>query len=359
MRVGTLTFPGSPSHGAALQMYALWKVLHDLGCDVEVINYSTDIVIHNRNKKLHYSTLKKVKNSVIRLIIKNSSTSFQNFESKVLKYPIKAINTPAGISAVADRYDRIIVGSDQVWNPIVTGNDMNFYLKFIQDSRAKSTYAPSFGSDDVADEDKEEIAKYLSDITYLCARETQGAQIIKNLTGRDVPVVLDPTFLIEKMQWETLEKKPKYKKEYVLFYNIKPSPSLRAFAQKLADENNLILVTIGGGVRDKFNPNKHPEFGVGPAEFLGLINNAKYVVTNSFHGTAFSIIYRKNFYVEYSTDTNSRLINIINTLDLKECVVTENTSVSNPVSVDYSKSEILLEQNIKNSMDYLKTIIEG
>ena len=356
MRIGTLTFPNSPSHGAALQMYALWKTLENLDCEVEVINYVTSVVNHQITKNASLSIFKKIKNSAINHIIANSKESFLIFESQVKKYPPESIGLDE-INELADRYDRIIVGSDQVWNPVVTGNDMNFYLKFLSDSSKKATYAPSFGNDDVAEEDKEEIAKLLADIPYLSAREKQGAEIIKRLTGREVPVVLDPTFLLSKSDWKKLEKKPKYKKEYVLFYTIKPSPALRAFAQRLADEQGLILVTIGGRARDKFNPKKHSAFGVGPAEFLGLISNAKYVVTNSFHGTAFSVIYRKNFYVEYSTDTNSRLINLIEGLELSECVA-DSKSAPQPIDIDYSKAEILLNKQVEQSMDYLKSVIK-
>ena len=358
MKVGTLTFPNSPSHGASLQMYALWKTLEKLGCEAEVINYVTNIVNHQALKTRSLSVFKKFKSNIINQIIETPKESFLKFESQIKKYPSKPIGLNE-IDELENRYDRIIVGSDQVWNPVVTGNDMNFYLKFVKDPSVKASYAPSFGNDDVAEEDKAEISKYLADLTYLCARENQGAKIIKDLTGREVPVVLDPTFLLSKNEWQPLEKKPKYKKEYVLFYTVKPSPSLRAFAQKLADEQGLILVTIGGRARDKFNPNKHPEFAVGPSEFLGLISNAKYVVTNSFHGTAFSIIYRKNFYVEYSSDTNSRLTNIIDMLGLDMCVANENTDVFNAVNVDYKEAEVILNEKIDYSMDYLKSVIKG
>lgn len=359
MKVGTLTFPNSPSHGAALQMYALWKTLIDLGCDAEVINYTTDIVIHSRNKSVPLSLKSKLKSIIFKAILKSNTSSFRDFESLIAKYPNKPISCVSDINSIADRYDRIIVGSDQVWNPVVTGNDMNFYLKFLNDSSVKASYAPSFGNDDVAAEDKAEISLLLSDFKYLCAREKQGADIIKSLTGREVPIVLDPTFLVDCEHWKTIETKPKYKKDYVLFYNIKPSKSLLAFAQRLADANNCILVTIGGRVADKFNPKKHPAFGVGPSEFLGLISNAKYVVTNSFHGTALSLIYNKNFYIEYSTDTNSRLINLANIFGFKDNIVNDNTDVHHPISVDYDHINKVLNIEKEKSLEYLRSIIKG
>ena len=158
MKVGTLTFPNSPSHGAALQMYALWKVLSDLGCDAEVINYSTDIVIHNKKNNIKPSAKARVKKLVNEILgIKSSKPAFKRFEQNIVKYPQNPIDKTDKINIIDNRYDRIFVGSDQVWNPIVTGNDMNFYLKFVNDPSVKASYAPSFGNDDVANEDKEEI----------------------------------------------------------------------------------------------------------------------------------------------------------------------------------------------------------
>ncbi|MBQ9805133.1 MAG: polysaccharide pyruvyl transferase family protein [Clostridia bacterium] len=357
MKVGILTFPGSPSHGAALQMFALYQTLREKGIDVDVINYIPPQVNHRRVSPK--SLKSRLVFLVAKLFVKSSKPSFKEFEAQLNKFPSVPIETTEQMQELAARYDRIIVGSDQVWNPVVTGNDMNYYLAFSQNAAQKASYAPSFGVANVADADKEQIASLLSDFTYLCAREERGAEIIKELTGRSVPVVIDPTMLVSRDEWLKQPKKVKLPKgKYVLLYTIKPSPALKRFAKAFADRHGLRLVTIGGRLREFITKKDvYPVSGIGPAEFLYLANGAEYVITNSFHGSAFSIILEKNFYVEYSSDTNSRLTNIVKTFGLESCVVTDETLNLPPVTVDYEKVKPILQEKQREALTYLNGVI--
>ncbi len=357
MKVGILTFPGSPSHGASLQMFALYQTLREKGVEVEIINYIPKHVIHSRSHK------KNIKTHLIafasKFFVKSAKPAFERFEAQLNKYPSIPAESTEQMQELAARYDRIIVGSDQVWNPAVTGNDMNYYLAFSQNTAQKASYAPSFGVASVADADKEQIASLLSDFTYLCAREKRGAEIIAELTGKSVPVVIDPTMLVSKSNWlkqQTAVKLPAQK--YVLLYTIKPSPSLKRFAKAFADKHGLRLVTIGGRLREFITKKElYPVSGIGPSEFLNLVNSAEYVITNSFHGSAFSIILEKNFYVEYSSDTNSRLTNIVKTFELENCVVTDESLNLPPVKVDYEKVNPILQEKQREALTYLNKVI--
>lgn len=354
MKVGTLTYPGSPSHGASLQMFALYRVLKDMGTDVEVLNYIPDTVIHKKRPP------KGFKDRIAGLFLKDSEVAFRKFESRIQISPETPITTTEALKEYTQVHDRIIVGSDQVWNPVVTGNDMNFYLEFCDDASQKGSYAPSFGVDRVAEEDREKIAKLLSDITYLSAREERGKEIIYELTGREVPVVLDPTFLMDGEEWRKLKKPSGAKGNYVFVYTIKPSPKLRQTAQRFADKHGYKLVYISGGlhgVMDKFNPKKHAVFGVGPAEFLDLIDNAKYVFTNSFHGAALSIILNKNFFVEFSSDTNSRLITLIKKFELEESIIDCDKFDYAQRQINYENANRILEEKREESLSYLEGIV--
>ncbi|MBE7038971.1 MAG: polysaccharide pyruvyl transferase family protein [Ruminococcaceae bacterium] len=357
MKIGILTFPNSPSHGASLQMFGLYYTLLKKGHDVEIINYTSPRVIHRR--KNGKKTLRsRMVGFVSGFFVKSSKKPFEDFEKQIKMFPQTPIGTTDEIKAIASRYDRIIVGSDQVWNPVVTGGDLNFYLKFSDNPMQKASYAPSFGISEVTGNDKDEIAELLADFKYLCVREKRGAEIIKELTGKDVPVVIDPTLLVEKSVWEEKKKNIKLPKgKYVLFYTIKPSPKLKKFAQDFCDKHNYTLITIGGRLREFIRWDKHPVSGIGPAEFLGLVNGAEYVVTNSFHGTAFSIIFNKNFYVEYSSDTNSRLTNIVDTFKLSNCVVNEDTLQVEPVKVDYENVNRILKKEKDKSLNYLEAVV--
>lgn len=355
MKVGTLTFPGSPSHGASLQMYALYTKLKTLGVDTEIINYVPDSVNHKKLTKSGW------KDAVAGIFLKNSKKAFERFERQISICPRNEIKTTEELKKYTQSHDRIIVGSDQVWNPVVTGNDMNFYLEFCENNQIKASYAPSFGVDQVAQEDKEKIAKLLSEITYLSAREERGKELIYELTGRDVPVVLDPTFLVDAQDWRKIKKPSGAKGDYVFVYTIKPSAKLRKTAQNYADKHGYKLVYISGGlhgVLDKFNPNKHPVFGVGPSEFLDLIDNAKCVFTNSFHGAALSIILNKNFYVEFSSDTNSRLITLIKKFELEDSIIDCDKFDYAIRKIDYQKANHIIKEKRKESLSYLKGIVE-
>ncbi len=359
MKVGILTFPGSPSYGAALQMFALYDVLSEK-CEVEIINYIPKKVIHRRSVKRGF--VKNVAAKVYHLFIKDNKQQFSTFESQIKKFPEKEISTTEELKEIVSRYDRVIVGSDQVWNPVIIKDDMNYFLEFC-DHDQKASYAPSFGSEKV-EQNVEKITELLGDFKYLCVREERGAQIIKELIGKDVPVVLDPTLLRSKTDWiEQIKKARHTKKPYVLYFTVKPSESLIKFAEKFSKENGYELIVIGSFgspkdlIREKIRNKRKFLFGVGPAEFLSLVNDAAFVMTNSFHGTAFSIIFEKEFYVEFSSDTNSRLENIIDICGLEKRVISKETSYEIPELIDYANvGERLNEHRLKSS-DYLEKVI--
>lgn len=359
MKVGIFTFPGSPSYGAALQMFALHTVLSEK-CDVEVINYIPEGVIHRKSRKKSF--FKAVVAKVYHLFVKESKKQFEVFESQIEKYPEKPIATTEELKAIASRYDRIIAGSDQVWNPVVTSGDVNYYLEFCTHEQ-KASYAPSFGNEKI-EKDVEKIATLLNDFKYLSVREEEGAKIIEELTGKKVPVVLDPTLLLPKSVWQNqiIKGKHSYGK-YVLYFTVKPSDTLMKFAEKFAEENGYKLLVIGtyGSPKElfyeKLKNKKTFLFGVGPAEFLSFVNDAEFIITNSFHGTAFSIIFNKDFYVEYSSDTNSRLKNIIRLFELEKCVIDKNTAYKKPTSVDYTDINKKMTLYREESLNYLNSII--
>lgn len=361
MKIGILSFPNVVSHGASLQMFALYNKLSELGCEVEIINFCSKDGIkyqNTRNTTLSEVVISRFKKAVNNVFLENQWKVFRKFENQMTLYPSQTITTDEELRTLSDRYDRIIVGSDQVWNPSITGSTLGFYLDFVPDKRRKASYAPSFGVEQIDDDKKEQISALLKDFSFLSVREKKGAKIIKELTGLEVPVVLDPTFLLNREQWLNIAKPPKKSYgDYVLYYTVKPSPTLLEKSMQFAKETGRKFVQIGGGVRDILNREKIVADGVGPAEFLGLISNASYVITNSFHGVALSINLHKNFYVEYSSKTNSRLTNIIKTFDLQHCVVDGIISSQNPINIDYSEVNLTLSKLKEESLSYLESVV--
>lgn len=358
MKIAIMSFPGSPSHGASLQMYALYTTIKNLGQEPVILNYIPKELFDKYNHTGEKTLKSFVINSISKLIIPSTSKAFFNFEVNWKKLPKNILTDKSKLNELTKDIDRIVVGSDQVWNMDITFNDYSFFLEFCDEDEKKASYAPSFGNDDIYEKDKNKIGKLLSRFSYLSAREKRGCEIVKNLTGRNIPMVCDPTFLLNKEEWEEISKKTKYKDKYILLYNIKYSPSLYQKAFQFAKSQNLKLVIIGGRLRDYFNKKEIHAFGVGPAEFLGLIGGAEYIFTNSFHGTALSIIYRKNFYVEYSSNTNIRLINLVEATGLNQCVTkVDDKHIKSYNSIDYNKVERRLNPIIEESKKYLKKVV--
>lgn len=359
MKVGILTYPNTASLGASLQMYSLYKVLADLDCDVEIINYAPPN-LHNRLNQptvsLPARIKQRLKNAVIAMVIPRAKPLFRVFENQMIKMPETPTSSTADLRELSSRYDRIIVGSDQVWNEKITGHDSNFYLEFCEDDSKKASYAASFGNEDVEEAERNRIAELLSRFSYISVREKQGQSIVRDLIGRTPALVLDPTLLITPSE---LRKQivPYRENGYVLFYTIKPSPKLRQTAQIFADMHGLKLVFMNTKVKDRFDRTKHPAFGIGPREFLGLVDGAEYIFTNSFHGVAISVALRKPFYVEFSSDTNSRLRNIVELLDVKQCIVDDSVLDKCPVEIDYDRVDEKLTQLRESSLAYLRGVL--
>lgn len=357
MRVGILTYPNTNSLGASLQMYALYRVVSKLGHEAEVINYDPPN-LHNRrsnmSKTQERSLITCVKQRMIQCLVPQAQPKFDRFEGQLTKVPPIATSESAVLRELAERYDRIVVGSDQVWNEQITGHDYNFYLEFCADDSKKVSYAASFGNDDVLEEERHYIAELLGKFRCISVREVQGQQIVEKLIGVKPNLVLDPTLLIDSSELKKQIVPYPITKKYVLFYNIKPSMRLRKIAQEFADKNGYVLVFLNGRVKDRFDKRKYPAYGIGPREFLGLVHGAEYVFTNSFHGVAISVALNKNFYVEYSTDTNSRLTNLIEMLELEKCVVSDSIVYNEPVLIDYALVEEKLAIMKKQSLEYLR-----
>ncbi len=353
MKVGILTFPHSPSLGAMLQMGSLYHVIEEMGHEVEIINYVSNKVNHQQKRPM---TMKTIAIHILsKLFLKSSRPSFQEFEARLQMFPEQPVSEISDLSVIENRFDRIIVGSDQVWNPVVTGHDLNFYLEFCKDPKKKASYAASFGYMQADQNYIDRITELLNDFSYLSVRERDGQQIIKDLTGRNSKLVLDPTLLVSEKYLRSIMVPNARSNKYVLFFCIKPSSKLYDTARVYAEKNGYELLTIGGRMKDRLDPRKHPVFGAGPKEFLGLINGAQCVFTNSFHGMAISVALHRDFYVEFSSDTNSRLINLTELLGLGSRVVKDEPLYEK--RMDYSNVDIILDKEREVSMNYLKEVL--
>ena len=230
------------------------------------------------------------------------------------------------IQQIAKSFDAIITCSDQLWSPAGLGT--NFYnLMFVPDSIRKVSFASSFGVSQIPWYQKKATARYLSRIDYVSCRENRGAEIVKELTGREVPVLMDPVFAFDKNEWaNTVHEEKVYNEPYIFCYLLGSNLSHREAVKKFAQEKGLKVVFLK--YLDQY-VDYDADFGditpfdVDPDRFLNILRGAEYVFTDSFHGCAFSIIMKKEFVVfnRYSATSgaskNSRIDTVLSNLGLE------------------------------------------
>jgi len=360
MKVGILTFPNSVSYGAVLQMYALQQAVKLLGHDAEVINYHNAYMKQERHCG-GADWKSRAKRMARRMVHSPLYSNFRRFEREEMNlFPAKSFSEAEKLTQVGRNYQAVICGSDQVWNPDITNTDLSYFLNFCEAETRRVAYAPSFGIEQFSDGFCQSIQKELRQFYALSAREMPGQQLTQKLTGRPVQLVVDPTLLLESDHWQTMEQPyAAADGDYILYYTVLSSKTLWKQALALSKNTGMKIVVVGGNrLNKKKMQDVQVEYAVdiGPRQWLYLVHHARYVVTNSFHGTAFSINYRKDFYVEFSSKTNSRLAQIVGDLGLTDRVVTEKNI--EPAAADYSAAEQTLPTMRQASWDYLKQALQ-
>lgn len=358
--VGVITFHLAVNYGAILQTYALQQAISALGCDSQVINYQSHTHL-NRYKKRSLIDCRSI-SDILRLILYRpvetiKKNKFSDFISRNIKLS-EPCYSKEELAAVADKMDYVVTGSDQVWNFYNTGFDKRFFLDFVQNQNKKISYAASFGTDHLLDEYKEGYRDLLLEIPHISVREEQGRELINKVLGieKQISVVLDPVFLLDKVAWEKIAKNQSpSNKPYILVYLFGKGESVSDFIRCLAKETGCEVICISssflGHVKGKYIRT------AGPEEFISLFLNSKYIVTNSFHGTAFAINFNKPFFTELlpgSSKVNSRLENVLDTFELRERQVV-NGKVQNPLAnINYDKVNVKLKEKREMSLNFLK-----
>ena len=327
MKIGILTFQSALNYGAAYQMYALYTYLSQTypGVDFEVVNYNSPYLSR------YYSIKNQISLNPIRSVVKTLNfvikrNRFRSFIYKNIRISKKEY-TKNNICSTNDVYDMIIAGSDQIWNPIITENDLNYYLNFAH-SIKKVSYAASVGLSEIPLKYKESIIYELSSFGIISVRENATMKYLQSLLpGIPVRSDIDPTLLISNSKWNEVCRNLRKKSDYVLVFEVNFSLELLSNAISFAEKKGLNVVYIGPYYRSK--KVKYVPFP-SPETVLSYFKDAKYVFTNSFHGTVFSIVFKRFFYtaVELSDGRNNRIIDMLKALSLDErldCNLIENT----------------------------------
>lgn len=352
MKVGILTFHFVDNYGAMLQVYALQKTLSKQNIESDVIDYRPSY-LQNKYNVTPLDIIKhprKVLYSVIHYNYKKRQHSkFVGFMDKYLKLSpktMKVIN-----KNIENQYKYFITGSDQVWNPNITGEDKSYFLNFIDDDSKKISYAASIGND-INENIEKIVLKNTEKFDKVSVREEEVSKYFK-LLGKNFNTVLDPTLLLSKNEWIEIESKPiNVPKRYILVYDLECRKDILDMAVKKSKEENIELITIHP-LNKKYH--KHRNLvDVGPEEFIYLFHNAEYIYTNSFHGLVFSTIFDKKVFVISHSTRNSRLRNLINLLELKHLESLNYNECNTKLYVNSKATGEIIRLKVDESIEFLK-----
>jgi hypothetical protein len=375
-RIGILTFQNSDNYGALLQAYALQKTVEKLGAESEIIDYISP------NKKDMYGLIKigkgySAKNfiaSLVKLPKKISLyTSAKKFRKEYLNLTSKKYYSHADLSENQEHWDKFIVGSDQVWNYRNTRFDHAYLLSFVNDDNKKNSYAASFGVDSIEETPSEKIlkfnpgisnlkgeySKYLSSFKNISVREEVGIKIVKELIGKDTRLVLDPTLLLDKNEWiDQLDGIDSKYNNYILLYTLDNRKEIFEYAKAISDKLNRKVVLIG----NKKMAKKYGFIFDNPSilGFVKLFETASFIITDSFHGCAFSINLEKQFMPFYHSGkkTYSRIDNLLKMADIQSRKTFDTDHNTDYNQLDYDKIKVAMEQYRDQSKSYIEKVIK-
>ncbi len=334
LRVGVLTFHNANSMGAVSQAYALQEVLHKLGTEVYIINYAAP------NMQL------QVKQT-------------QQFKEFTEKYLYLTPLYESGEQIDCSRFDEIIVGSDQVWNPLLTKYDSTYFLNFAGPEIIKVAYAASVGVNTFPDGSfTEPFAKYMPYFDAISLRESVHVPVVMQYTQCPVLYTLDPTLLLSDEEYTSAFGLQESDEEYIFLYQIGIDSKLLDYANMIALQYNCKLIALAEYSDIYFVQGTQTISDIKPERWMEYIKNAKLVLTDSYHGMIFSIIFRRPFYV--LTEVKYNLIRVIDLLaglkleDRKLSVLSDVRDVD--FSIDYSETKEILERRKEESLAFLRTV---
>lgn len=314
------------NYGALFLAYALERKILEMGYDVETISWLPDEV----RKPWKLSMLRKIgpiqylmRLGYFLVFIIPRQNSFSCFRSQIHKS--KQQYNDRSLYEIRECYDTFVIGGDQLWNCKKNYYNENNFLPFICESKRKVVYAASLSLNYLPKEVESTFRHLAGDFGYITAREERGREIIEQTTGRKAYRVSDPAFLLSEDEWLKLSRPVKgIKNKFVFVYQVQSDVLLIRFAESIAKKHNLDIVYCPFPLKKQIACKRYPFLS--PEQWLWCVKNAEYVVTDAFHGTVFSIIFNRDFFVEiseYGKDTGSRITNILDIYSLQDRLISE------------------------------------
>lgn len=373
-KISTITFHAAHNYGSNLQAYALQEFIKSLckknntSCDYEIIN------LHTRKQEELYSLFQpynSLKNIIKNLMVfpytkqlKIKQKRFNSFIKNELNITSKRYLSNNDLKRENFTSDYFISGSDQVWNIRSKDFDWANFLNFVNTSKSKKiSYAASFGPLDINWDlyNKDKCRDLLYQYDYISVREEGSKKNIQNLLDKECLIHVDPTLLLTKEQWiKKLNLSSNNEKSYILFYSLEPNFETLEIVKKISKNLDLpVVITKYNNKFDYFNQ-FIKKYDCGPKEFLNLINGAKLIISSSFHGTVFSIIFNKPFFAINGLADN-RISTLLKNLHLESREVRIDNieeKCSLAYTIDFQNANLVIEEERKRSENYLKKALD-
>lgn len=370
------------NYGGMLQAFATTKILEKNNIEYELIRYDKKKTTIEKVKSLprlmngvllndkYEALIKKIgmkrhpefaKNDAIRM------EAFRGFKEEHFTKLSPIFSGYKGLCEGASRYEAIITGSDQLWSP--AGLPTNFYnLMFVPDGIKKISYASSFGVSKIPWYQIGRTRRFLERLDCISMRENRGAKIVEELTGKKVPTIIDPVFMLDKEEWEELiPNQREINEKYIFAYFLGNNVSYRKAIEKFASSKKIKVVTLrhlDQYVEFDETFGDYAPYDVAPDRFLNLLRNAEYVFTDSFHGMCFSIINEKQFIVfdRYNQNAknskNSRIDTLCTNISLNERRFSGDIEPYADKKINYDDVKNILEKLRKSAQEYLDNALD-
>lgn len=364
-KCGIVTFHSAHNYGSVLQSYAMVMTMKRLGLDAELVDFrhphTTDM--YEWRMWTPYKDWKwNIKDIILRGIFgigKKREQVFRRFIDQKLPMSPRVKDRK---DVDPCKYDVLVCGSDQIWNPISTGeNDPIYFLDF-GNTPCKFSYAASAGSCQFPEDRHEEMLRYLTNLKSIGVREQFLKDYLKNDFGLDSEVNPDPTLLLKADEWQKIEEEYNgLPEKYLLVYTLAKVDMTLAFARQVGDKLGLPVVQICNtrGIKGKARHSvDYNLMDASPEQFLWLFHHATFIVTNTFHGNMFSVIFRKNF-VHYDVNGNdSRIYTLHQAIGLGKSRMVRDVETLNEVSIDYAQIENKIVGYANQGLNFINKTIE-
>lgn len=354
-KIAILTFNQAINYGAVFQMYALEHFINtNFSVECEVLNYQSPKLakVYDNKRLRDFLSIRGIYHLFIRNdFIRFNKSAFQEFIKKNVKITKRAFTSNEALESIENEYDLFIVGSDQVFNPFCNQFDFNYYLEFISNNLKKCSYAASVGFADIPESVMSILQEKVSCFHTLSIREQSSIDSMSKMLNKPIERNIDPVFLLPPDKWKELSSASD-NGEYVLVYALSQDQNLIRYARHLGHLYRCKVLYVNDRYMNPIGMNSLKN--TSPSQWLSLLINAKAVVTNSFHGISFSLIFNKElhpFLLDKNTRVNTRITDLLELfgIDYKPGII---------INDDWEHVNKIIEREQNKSLEYLSRVIE-